>query len=197
MSYLVKTITLVFLTVILFENCSTRVYPDEKLAIDSNFLSLFNSIKQKDTIRFSNLNGNGKIFIIVKVDSQISNKKGLLMNERPYKVIRAYFKEIGKDTTLLRRANEIEVAKDPQSLISAITIHFNNLYFNDTLLTLHQDTIDLDSKKFTNYYLFETSLGLKNPDDVKVLYINRSTGFLGFKTQSGEVWINERELTEQ
>jgi hypothetical protein len=175
-------------------SCSIKAYSDEKFAIAPNFLSLFNAVIEKDTIHFSSSNGGNKIFVITKVDSIISNRKGGFINERPYKVIRAYFREIGTDTTLLERATEIEAAKDPQLLISGITIHFNNLYFSDTLLPLlHHDTLDLNAKRFTNYYSFETSLNLKNPDDVKVLYISVPKGFLGFKTLSGEIWVNEME----
>ncbi|HET9825993.1 MAG TPA: hypothetical protein VFP87_11695, partial [Chitinophagaceae bacterium] len=160
--------------------------------IDPKFLSLFNSIIQSDTIRFNSPTGNNKTFVITKVDSIVSNRRALLINERPYKVVRAYFKEVGPDTTLLERENEIEVAKDPQSLTSGITIHLNNLYFSDTILDLHHDTLYLNLEKFTNYYLFQASLKLKNPDDVKFLYIDVPNGFLGFKTLSGEVWVKRK-----
>jgi hypothetical protein len=183
---------ILFVVAISVASCYRKVYPDKKLAIDPKFLSLFNAVIKKDTIRFNGSNGNSKTFIITKVDSIISNRKGLLINERPYKVLRTYLKEIGTDTTALERANEIEVAKDPELLVSGITIHFNNLYFSDTILPrINYDTLNFNNKRFTNYYLFETSLGLKNPDDVKVLYISVPKGFLGFKTLSGEVWVNE------
>ena len=85
----------------------------------------------------------------------------------------------------------MEVAKDAKSLLSGIAIQFNNLYFHDTLLPIHHDTLILNDKKFTNYYLFESSLTPKRPDDVKILYMNLAKGFFGFKTLSGELWIRE------
>src|SRR5437764_584745 len=161
MIYPLKTVMFVLLLVaISFEGCYTKVYPDQRLAINANFLSLFNSIIRKDTIRFNSSNGVNKIFIITKVDSIISNRKAWFINEAPYKLLRSTFKEIGKDTVHLERENEIFVNKNALKNQNSIVIKFNNLFFDDTILPLlHNDTLTLNAKRFINYYSFETSLG--------------------------------------
>jgi hypothetical protein len=175
-------------------SCVSKAYPDRRLAIDPDFLAIFNSVIQKDTFSFRDLIGRRKVFVITKVDSITSNERGFFINERPYKLLRMSFKEIGADTTYLERRNEISVGKDPVALVSGITIEFNNFYFGDTILSkIHQDTISLNNKKITNYYLFETSLGLRNSNDVSILYINVAKGIVGFKTVSGKFWVNEMD----
>ena len=175
-------------------SCVSKVYPDEKLAIASNFLAIFNSVKQKDTFSFRDTTGRRKTFVITKVDSIISNEKGWFINERPYKLLRMNFKETGNDTVNLERSNEVFVNKDPEKNINSIVIQFNNFFFDDTILPpLHHDTLSLNEKKITNYYLFETSLSSNNPDDVKVLFLNVPNGIVAFKAFSGEVWLNEIE----
>ena len=176
------------------ESCVSKVYPDERLAIDPIFMTLFNSITQKDTFSFWNAVGNRKVFVITKVDSIISNEKGWFINEKPYKLLMMSFRETGKDTVDLQRSNEVFVNKDPGKNLSSMVIQFNNFFFDDTIPPLpHHDTLNLNGKKFTNYHLFETSSSLKNPNDVKVLYITLPNGFIGFKTLSGEIWVNEKE----
>lgn len=191
MAYNYRVLFLLFLIVITIGSCSTKVYPDEKLAIDPNFLTLFNSLRQKDTIQFISSNGRSKTFVITKVDSIISNKKGWFINEAPYKLLRFSFRETGKDTVRLERENEIFVNKAPAANINTISIQFSNFYFHDSIIPpLRHDTLNLNAGRFMNHYSFETSLRLKNPDDIKVLYINVQKGFLGFKTLSGEIWVN-------
>jgi hypothetical protein len=194
MLYSFKTVMSLLVSTILFQSCYTKAYPDIKLTIDPNFLSLFYGVAQKDTIRFNSSNGKFKTFFISKRDSVISNKKGWFINDKPYKRLSIKFREIGTDTTILERESQLDVGKDPEFLVSGITIQFNNLYFGDTTLPLlHHDTLIINNKKFLDYYVFETSLRLKNADDVKVLYINASKGILGFKTESEEIWVNEIE----
>jgi hypothetical protein len=194
MSFSFKIVMSFFVFPILLESCNSKAYPDIKLTIDPNFLSLFYAASQKDTIQFNNSNGKNKTFFIAKRDSVISNKKGWFINEKPYKRLSIKFREIGADTTILERESQLEVGKDPEFLVSGITIQFNNLYYGDTTLPLlHHDTLNLNNKKFADYYVFETSIRLKNSDDVSVLYINVSKGLLGFKTESGEIWVNESE----
>jgi len=186
---------ILFVVATLFEGCYTKVYPDEKLAIGQEFLLLFYSVKNKNPMRFSSLNGRSKTFIITKADSIISNEKGWFINEKPYKLLQFEFREIGKDTVHLERENEVFVNKNPEKNQNSIAIQFNNFYYHDTILPLlHHDSLNINNKKFTEYFIFETSLHLKNPEDIKVLYINVSKGFLGFKTLSGEVWVNDEIL---
>lgn len=194
LSRYVKLLSVLF-TFTLIGGCFSKVYPDERLAIDTEFLAIFNSISQKDTFSFRNTTGERKTFVITRVDSVTSNKKGWFVNEKPYKLLVINFKEIGKNTTYLERRNEIFVNKDPATNTNGLCIKFNNFYScGDTVLPrLNHDTLSLNNKKITKYYLFETSLGLKKPNDVQALYINVPKGFVGFKTSSGEVWVNEVE----
>jgi hypothetical protein len=187
-------LVLVFFSLMVMGNCASKVYPDERLVIASDFLALFNSVVEKDTFSFRNKTGSRKSFAITKIDSIISNKKGWFINERPYKLLRMNFRETGKDTVKLKRDNEVFVNKDPGKNLTSIAIQFNNFFFDDTILPqLHHDTLSFSGKKLTNYYLFETALSLTNPNDIRVLYMSGLKGFLAFKTMSGEVWLNETE----
>jgi hypothetical protein len=143
-------------------------------------------------MRFTDTRGRTKVFIITKIDSLIKNKKGWFINEEPCKLLTSSLKELGKDTVRLKRVNEFFVNRDPSKEINTIGIQFNNFYFHGSILPqIHQDSMTLNNRKFTNYYQFESSLGLEDADDVKVLYINTEKGFLGFKTLSGEAWLNK------
>jgi hypothetical protein len=161
------------------------------MAIDPHFSSLFYSVIKGDAMRFVSLNGRRKKFVIAEVDSIISNSKGWFINESPYKLLRLKFKEIGKDTVHLQRENEMFVNKDPANSKNSVVIQFNNLFFDDTILRPHHDTLNVNLTRITDCYSFETSLRLKNPDDVESLYISVPKGLLGFKTLSGEIWVNE------
>jgi hypothetical protein len=186
---------LVIFTFVMIGSCVSKVYPDKRLAIAPDFLALFSSVTQKDTFSFRNASGNRKVFVITNIDSIIRNGKGWFINERPYKLLRMNFREIGDDTTRLERENEIFVNKYPDNNISSLYIKFNNFYYHrDTVLPgINHNMAGLNNEKITDYYLFETLLGLKGPNDIKTLYINGAKGFLGFKTQSGEIWMNEKE----
>jgi len=194
MLYACKITMLAFFITISVAGCTTKIYSDERFAIDPNFLSLFNSLIQKDSIQFTNSNGVNKTFLITNIDSIISNEKGWFINEAPYKLLRVRFREIGKDTLHLERENEIFVNKNPATNTNSLCIKFNNFYYSkDSMLPrINYDTLSIANKKFTDYYLFETSLGLKNSGDVQVLYVSASKGFLGLKTMSGEVWVITR-----
>ncbi len=196
MIYSWRVTTLSFFIAIFFlcYSCVTKVYPDERMAIDSSFKMLFNSLISKDTFAFTDLMNHRKVFAITKLDSIVSNEKGWFINQSPYKLLRIRFKDLGTDTPELDRENEIYVMKDPKTAGGSIGIQFNNFYFTDSIIpSLNHDTIDINGKKIIDYYLFETSLKLKHPDDVKELYISPVKGFIGFKTVSGEVWLNELE----
>ncbi|MBO9203116.1 MULTISPECIES: hypothetical protein [Niastella] len=175
---------------VIANSCVSKVFPDEKLNIDPNFLMLFNSLRQKDTFSFEKFNGNKKVFTITKFDSVFKNEKGWFINEAPYRLLQINVKEIGGDTTLLERPNEIFVNKDPEDSASTLGINFNNLYyFADNVLPPINDSAKMiNDLKIDHYYVFESFLRLKNQGDVQVLYINRQFGFLGFKTYSGEYW---------
>ena len=81
----------VLFVAILVQKCTTKAVPDERIAIDPNFLTLFNSLIQKDTVQFSNSHGVNKTFVITKVDSIINNQKALFLNVTPYRLLRVNF----------------------------------------------------------------------------------------------------------
>jgi hypothetical protein len=179
-----------YIVILLTSNsCETKVYPDERLSIDPSFLIFFNSIIQKDTIVFENSVGSKKRFVISGIDSIISNTKGWFVNQKPYKLLRARFREIGPDTSRLDRENVIFVNKNPENNITSLCIQFNNLYYSkNSLPQLGQDSQSV-GRQAIEYYSFETFLQLKNPRDTKILYISPQKGFLKFETLSGEHWV--------
>ena len=172
-----------------------KIYPNEKLTIDSNFLKLYNSLIKEDTFSFKNQIGSRKEFVITDFDSIVINSKGPLINQRPYKLLIMHFRAVGDDTVSSERANEIFVSKYPDNGINSIVIQFNNFYFSKdtTLPPKSPDTVKLNNTKFTNYYKLESSWNLMHLNDVKFLYLSPEEGIIGFVTLSGEVWERERK----
>jgi|GEM_PF-6262994 len=170
--------------------CVTKVYPDERLAIDPVFLRLFNSLHGKDTIRFNNSSGREQVFVIGKVDSIVMNEKGWFINGAPYKILRFGIREIGRDTSLLERENTIFVNKDPLANRSTFSIEFNNFLYHvdDTLPPLNTDTIVVAGKKISNYYFFKTDIRQKGVADVKEMFLSLGTGLVAYKTLNGDEW---------
>ena len=172
-----------------------KIYPNEKLTVDSNFLKLYNSLIKEDTFSFKNQIGSKKEFVITDFDSIVINSKGPLINQRPYKLLITHFRAVGDDTVSSERANEIFVNKYPDNGINSIVIQFNNFYFSKdtTLPPISPDTAKLNNTKFTNYYKLESSWNLMHLNDVKFLYLSPEEGIIGFVTLSGEVWERERK----
>jgi len=179
---------------VIVNSCTTKAFPDERMAIDPTFLNLFNSILQKDTFSFHNSKGESKVFVITKIDSAELNKRGWFINGGPFRTLHFSFREIGKDTAFLDRYNEVSITKAPSVNVSSITIQFNNFFYSDTVLPrIIHDSLTIGEKKIIDYYLFRTPLNLKNSYDVKELYLSSLKGILGFKTIAGDVWINKNE----
>lgn len=173
-------------------SCNSKALPDEKFTIKAEFVAIFNSVSQKDTLRFVDSSGQNKTFFISRIDSTINNRKGWFINERPHKALIMGLTQIGSDSSQFYGNNELYVGKDPISQTNGITIKLNNFYYSDTLLPLiHSDTINISGEKITNYYLFESSRNAKNPNDILLLYINVPRGIAGFTTFSGKTWKNK------
>ena len=188
-NYKIIIADLFVIIILLICGCETKVYPDERFNIDSSLIKVFNSILQRDTFSFKNSTGSKKSFVISKVDSIISNKNGWFINEKPYKLLRINFKEVEGDTTFLERSNQIFINRDAATNTNTICIQFNNFYYFDSVLPpLNRDTINMNNQRLTNYYSFETSIRLKNSNDINVLYVKIPRGLIGFKTLSGEIW---------
>jgi hypothetical protein len=169
--------------------CSTKAYPDEKFVFDSNIRAVFLSASSADTLYFVNDKARQKIFI-AEVDSILKNKKGGLMDPIPYKMLRVRFREIGKDTLSLERESEMFINKYPNESKTSYSLRFNNFAFNDSILPpLSKDTLNINGLKIYNYYIFETSLGSRNADDINTLYVTKEKGIVAFKTRSEEYWI--------
>jgi len=170
-------------------SCTTKAYNDEELSFAPTYLNIFKALTKKDTIYFLNAAGESKTFVIPNIDSTVRNVKGGFMNDAPYKSIRFTLKQIGNDTCFLERGNLIFISKNPTTNKTSIGIQINNLFFNDTVLPpIRKDILDLNTKKFSNYYSFATSLEPKRLQDIRILYVDTIQGFLGFKTFSDEIW---------
>jgi hypothetical protein len=173
-------------------NWEYKVYPDERLTIDSDFMKIFKSIYNQKSYDYINTEGRIKKFLVMNVDSVTRNEKGWFINALPVKWIRLKIREVGDDTTHLERENEIFVNKDPGTNVSSICITFNNFYdcVDNELPLLQTDSTEINEVKISNYHLFETSLTSKSPDDVRVIYVSPDKGVLGFVTASNEKWVN-------
>lgn len=193
MKSLCKIFLLFIASSILFIRCVTKAYPDNMFMIDSDMRIFFNSVTAKDTLNFQSENQKEKVFVITKIDSIIRNSKGGFMSERPYKLLQFKFREIGTDTVVLERENEVFINKYSENNGNTICIKFNNLYYwNDSILpVVRRDTLHIIGTEVTDYYVFENSVGLTNADDVKTLYATKETGFIAFRTKSGEVWVRK------
>lgn len=188
-----RNVVFIFLVSLAALSCSTKVYEDEKFNIDSGFLAIFKTISQKDTVQFTNASQTKtKYLFVAGIDSFTLNRKGWFINARPFKRITMHLGESPGDTLVLGGEDEIELVKDPAVSGSGISIHFDNLYFSDSSLpVLRHDTVRLNDKRISGFYVFNTQLIPRHPSDVSALYVSPKEGFLGFKLNSGEIWVNK------
>lgn len=170
-----------------------KPHPNEEMEISPAYSSIFYSIIRNDTFSFNNNKGLKKVFVIINVDSIVSNSKGPFINERPYKLLRMNFRELGEDTVPLTRSNEVFINKYPDNGLHSLFIQFNNFYYSkDSVLPLiHLDTLVINGKAIASFYLLKSSLKLYHKDDVELLFVSISEGIVGFKTLSGEFWMRD------
>lgn len=181
---------IVFVALIFNSGCSTTAFPEERINIDKAFIDFFGLTTLSDTMVFHNGEGKERIFIISSVDSSKLNKKGWFINGGCYNRYTCHFNELGDDTLRTVRNNEISVSKAPESNQNGLYIQFGNLDFYDTILPIiNADTIVLNTKYFSNYYLIKTRHFPISTGDIIELYINRQTGLVALKTSNGEVWL--------
>ncbi len=101
-------------------NCTTKVYPESMLSIDSSFLSLYKVMTNSDSLVF--INGiQKKLFVIGRKDSIINNSKGYFINSRPYKTLKTKFVLVGNDMNE-DEESEILVNKDPEKQENSVRI---------------------------------------------------------------------------
>jgi len=183
--------TLLFLSLLIMSHsCTTKYVPDKELEIDSTFLSVFKSISNNKLLVFKDKNNNRVTYKISKIDSVIRNKKGWFINSAPNKELKVTISEIYEGRTVLNEYyNECVVTREPFENKSYFIVNFNNIqYINDSLPELKKDTITITGSKFTNYYLFESSIEPENKNEIKELYISPKDGIIAYKMFSDEFW---------
>lgn len=188
---LIVTTTITVVLLLLGATCSNGKYSKKELDIDTSFLNVFYSIANNKQLVFIN-KSREKQFTVSDIDSIIRNNKGGFMGGAAYKNLFFKIHEVGNDTTCLSRENEIFVNKDPLEKRTSLLIQFNNFrFFEDTLPLLNEKNLIINSQHIKNYYLFQTSLQSKQPDDVVELYITLDNGLVAFKTFCGEFWFRK------
>lgn len=187
---LLVTIIISITLLLLGCTCSNGKYTKKELAIDTSFLNVFYSIANNNQLVFISKSGE-KQFVISDIDSIIRNSKGGFMGGGSYKDLFLTINEIGSDTTVLVRPNEVRVHRDPENNFTGITVKFSNLYYHKKYIPVcRKDTI-VDNRKIEKYFLFQTSLHSEQPDDVVELYITLDKGIEAYKTFCGEFWFRK------
>jgi hypothetical protein len=178
--------------IFIFSSCQTKIYSEEKLAIDNSYLKLFNAISKKDTITFQDSLKNIRRYIIISRDSIISNQRGLFINEKPYKLLRIKFIGILNLNSNSASTGEVFVSKDPERNLNSLYIQFNNfqVFTHESLLNFVNHYKNITNKDSSTVYEFHTKIlsNLNKPDDIESLYASPVSGIIAIVTKSGGLW---------
>jgi len=206
MERLIIYIPFVFLGI--FYSCSQKAaFPDERFEFSDKYLSLIAPYKIGDTLIFENALHEAEAFVITKLDSSILNEKGWFINARPYKNISLSYNQFpSKKWThekIKRDANNnviMATYEDDDLILLGIdpetneqSCHFSFKNFRGWIGngdTLFSTPIIFDALTINKYYKVENvALDLvKNPTDIKSIYITNDKGLVAYQDQKGNWW---------
>jgi hypothetical protein len=198
--------TLIALTLLtaLFSACCS--YDQKDFDFTSEELAFASSFHVGDTIYYeSNLHDIDTLLILDTLTEQTkgcgwfiaprpSNIKSIVIKHLPIDIWHGTTttSENGKAETKINYQTILSVCKYPVDKKLEFVIDFKNFNSirNSSLGEFHSDTILLNGKTFSNYFLVKHSYPerVKNSTDIEYLYWTVQDGLVAYQNKSGELW---------
>ena len=190
-------------------SCFWNAYPDEKYSFNKNLRALVDCYNVGDTLVFKSSTNLLDTFIITKVDSTTNNKKGFFINARNSKSITILYKQFPVDKwqrswiqmgpnnndkkELTEDGTLITIEKFPDNGTSDYYFNFKEFRCsNSEIPKLHNDTITLNKRTFSNYYKIDNcDINSDIPNAIRVCYSTVDKGIFAFVTRNGDTWTRE------
>lgn len=201
-----RGLTIIFLTLILSSCCSTD---NKEFEFDNNEPRHLSCYKAGDTIYFENPKNDIDTITVLRIDSAKGEKCfGLIAPPPSGKScwVTVKFLPIDKwhsvtingntnDTTSIDYESLIHIAKDPTENKTLFSFNFKDFhsYPNNDLGKLNTDTLMLNKKKITNYYLIKYGFPerIKDSTTIETLIWTDSDGLTAYKDKKGDWWTKQ------
>ena len=201
-----KLLITIISILILSSCCSTD---NKEFDFDHNEPRHLSSYKKGDTLFFENSEKDTDIITILSVDSVKGKKCFELISLRPMGKscwVTIKFLPIDKwhgvtingntkDTISVDYKNLIEITKDPIENKTFFQFYFKNFHTaSQTVLgRLNTDTLILNEKKITNYYIINHGYPdrIKDSTDIETLIWTDKCGLTAYKNKAGHWWTKK------
>jgi hypothetical protein len=187
----------------IFTSCGQNV-PPEKFIFDSKFDSLFKAISHSDTMFFENSQKSIDTFVLTKIDSVITDRINCFMCPQAGKSIFRNYKQYpvnqwaehryenqgtSQEKSILSEATLVTISKIPDNDLNTAYLSFKNFHcsIKGSLGQSMNDTLVLNNRYFTKYYIFNSTAKslIVNDEDVEIVFITLTEGIIAYKEKSG------------
>lgn len=181
-----------------------QTLPPEKFVFDGKFDSLYRAVTSKDTMFFENSKNATDTFVLTNVDSVVSDRIDCFMCPRAAKTVFRNYKQVPvnywADRTVKNQGSAQEQEVKSEASLIAVTkyadvdlttahISFKNFQckLTGSLGKFSKDTLRLNERVFTNYYVIDSipESFVVNDDDVRLLFVTLKDGIVAYKEKSG------------
>jgi hypothetical protein len=191
------------LLTVFFSACCN--YDKKDFDFTSEELGFSSSLYVGDTMYFeSNLHDHDTIVIIDTLSEQVRGC-GLFIQPKPTNSLSFLIKHLPVDNWLGTSTANSKTKIDYQSLFTItkspkpkqleFIFNFKGFYaLQDSIIgELHTDTVEINGRKFCNYYLIKHSYPerIKNDSDVTEIYWTKKEGLIAYRNQGGEIWTRK------
>lgn len=201
-----QILTILISTLVLSGCCSTD---NEEFKFDNNEPRHLSCYKKGDTIYFENYENDIDTITVLIVDSAKGEKCFGLFAPRPMGKscwVTIKFLPVDKwhgvtingnknDTTSVDYKNLIQITKDPIENKTFFDFDFKDFYTaSETVLgKLNTDTLNLNKKKITNYYVINHGFPerVKKSIDIETLIWTDKDGLTAYKNKKGDWWTKK------
>jgi len=204
-----KILTLLFF----MSGCCQFKYDDKDFLFNEYELSFFDAYKVGDTIYFENQFGDIDTIEIIEItptntDPKSACGKGLFMNPRPANSKSITIKHLPidrwhgtteehfSDGSVKKSINYqtlFSTAKFPLEKEVGSGITFKDFHSSLSLNSMLKDTLALNDKKWTNYFIAEHSYPERVTDSLNIskAYWTVDEGLIGYETKGGQIWTKK------
>ena len=197
-----KTLQLIFFIFLTLSAC--RSYDSKDFEFNDKELRHFSALHQGDTIFYESNKHDIDTIVIVGFTIE-QHKDGIgLMAPKPanYKAVNIQYIPIDKWHSTMQIGNNpkkfieyqelFSIHKDPIEKRTTYHIEFKDFYslYDTTIGEYHADTIQLNNKKISDYYLVKCNCPSRNIsiNNIDLVYWTDKDGLVAYQNSSGEIW---------
>ncbi len=194
---------IIILTLLISGCCS---YDKEDFEFNTNDLKHFSSFKLGDTIYYESTNHNIDTILILNYDSEQHKNCGGFLGPRPINGKWIRIKHLPTDKWYGKTQEEGKptridyqslfwITKYPLAKKTEYSISFKDFCSRyDTIIgDFHTDTIVLNGKQMTNYYIVNHAYPERVTDSTNIerVYWTDKDGLTAYMNKGGEIWIKK------